>query len=172
LKKYFKNKWIIICAIWICSLLLTYWNNETVEEAIELKATYDTLQKNKAFVEANLDKIEKVVKGKEFFSQSVESVQFGFLSMESALNNLSEEYRLTKLKMEYSKKSFLNKNSGSVPVKLFFYGSLVDALNYMKTLEKESPFIRIKTVKTSFEKNSIAPKFELKLTYKYMVSAS
>ena len=141
-----------------------------MDKAIELKTTYDVLKKNRQFVEANLEKIEKVIEENELFTQTIESLQFGFLSLESDLKKLSEEFQLSKLKMEYNKNSFLNKNEGSVPIKLYFYGSLIDALHYMNYLEKESPFIRINSVKVIFEKNSVKPSFELKLTYKYQVS--
>jgi len=73
--------------------------------------------------------------------------------------------------MEYNKNSFLNKNAGSVQIKLSFLGSLIDSLNYMNSLEKDSPFIRINSVKAIYEKNSEKPKFELTLTYKYQVTA-
>jgi len=142
-----------------------------VDKAIKLKTTYDVLKKNKQFVELNLEKIEKVIEKKELYTQTIESVQFGFVSLESDFKRLSEEFRLSKLKMEYNKNSFLKKNADSVPIKLFFYGSLIDALNFMNYLEKDSPYIRINSVKSVFEKNSVEPGFELKLMYKYRVSA-
>ena len=116
--------------------------------------------------------IEKVIEKKELFSQTIESVQFGFISLENDLQKISDNFSLSKLKIDYNKKTFLNKNAASVQIKLNFYGSLMDTLSYMNTLEKDNPFIRINNVKAAFDKNLLLPNFELNLTYKYQVSAA
>jgi len=153
MKKYFENKWIILGIIWVSCILITIWNSENTDKSIKLKRTYDELQKNRKFVEANLDRIEKVIEKKELFSQTIESVQFGFISLENDLQKISDNFSLSKLKLN-------------------FYGSLMDSLSYMNTLEKDNPFIRINNVKAAFDKNLLLPNFELNLTYKYQVSAA
>jgi len=172
LKKYFENKWIIICIVWVSCILVTIWNSANADKSIKLKRTYDELYKNRKFVEANLDKIEKVIEKKEIFSQTIESIQFGFISLENDLQKISDNFSLSKLKIDYNKKAFLNKNSASVQIKLNFSGSLMDALSYMNALEKDNTFIRINNVKAVFDKNLNQPNFELNLTYKYQVSAA
>ena len=172
MRKYFENKWIILGIIWVSCILITIWNGENTDKSIKLKRTYDELHKNRKFVEANLDQIEKVIEKKELFSQTIESVQFGFISLENDLQKISDNFSLSKLKIDYNKKTFLNKNAASVQIKLNFYGSLIDTLSYMNTLEKDNPFIRINNVKAAFDKNLLLPNFELNLTYKYQVSAA
>ncbi len=171
MKEYIKNKWIIITCIWCCILFLTYWNVKNIDEVANLKQAYALLIKKNTFVQENSEKIQETIKDKGSSHQLIESLQLGYLSVENYLRKLSGRFHLNTIRTEFDMNVSNQFSRGKVPINIFFGGDLTNSIEYLNRLEKDKPYIKVKSVTALFDRDLKQTDFEVVLIYRYHITS-
>ena len=167
MKKYIKNRWFIVCCIWICVVILTCWNITSINRIIDLRKKIINFNENKNFTITNNKKIEEVSNRKDGLYQIVASLQFGFLSAENYLETLSKTYNQTDMKIKYDKDISNSLSMGDTHINISFSSSLPDLIKYLNQLENNCSYLTPVKVKACFTDKYKTAQYEVVLLYKY-----
>ena len=156
--------------MWGVSIFLTIWNSQGADEIIHLKNTHALLLKHKQFVGENSEAINKALQNQEAFFQSIDSPQFGFLSVETLFRQLSDRYRLKELRTDYKRDIASESATGDVPIRLTFHGSAPDAIACLNRIETGYPYLAVSSVTAIFDADQGMVRFEVDLIYKFRIT--
>ena len=136
-------RWIIICLIWACPLILTHWNINKI-----------------AITMAEIEK-DEIVRLDDLFWKN--------LSVENSLKVLASKHKFNEVQME----SIPGQTSdSSTPLTLYFEGPIEGILPWLKNLENELPYLMIRHVKITTDPFSKRAKFQLQLYFRYIINDS
>jgi hypothetical protein len=169
MKNSFTNKWIIIGAVWLSTLGLTYWNVIKIDTIIPAREREEIYQIDELFWKYNANNISKILKEKAGLSHSTESLKLGLIAIENRLREKTEKYHFE----DFSVVNHPNKGDGDrMPVNLSYRGSLKGTVQWLDLLEKEFPFMPVQKIIISTNPPAKEAKVQILLMYRYNIITS
>jgi len=160
-------RWIIICLIWACPLILTHWNINKIAITMAEIEKEEILRLDDLFWKNNSGNISKVLTKKDSLAFPVESINFGLLSVENSLKALASKHKFNEVQVESVPGQM---GDSSTPLTLYFEGPFEGILPWLKTLQNELPYLMIRHVKITTDPFSKRAKFQLQLYFRYIIS--
>jgi hypothetical protein len=163
-----KKRWIFVVFCWMAAVFLTFWNLntiESIEDAIEKKEIY---LMDEQFWSHNAANISQILKKGASLIQEVESSKLGLFEFENSLRTLASNSGLKAVKLTSQSQS---EQSGLIPVKISFQGTIRHAMNWLDILEIELPYALLRDVDVEFDEATRQNKFSVSMYYRYNQSA-
>lgn len=162
-------RWIIICLIWACPLILTHWNINKIAITMAEIEKEEIFRLDDLFWKNNSGNISNVSTKKDSLALPVESINFGLLSVENSLKTLASKHKFNEVQVE----SVPGQTSASsTPLTLYFEGPFEGILPWLKILQNELPYLMIRHVKITTDPFSKRAKFQLQLYFRYIINDS
>ena len=169
MKANLKIRWIIICLIWACPLILTHWNINKIAVTMAEIEKEEIFRLDDLFWKNNSGNISKVLTKKDSLALPVESVNFGLLSVENSLKALASKHKFNEVQLE----SVPGQTSdSSTLLTLYFEGPFEGILPWLKTLQNELPYLMIRHVKITTDPFSKRAKYQLQFYLRYIINDS
>lgn len=162
-------RWIIICLIWACPLILTHWNINKIAITMAEIEKEEIFRLDDLFWQNNSGNISNVLTKKDFLALPVGSINFGLLSVENSLKALASKHNFNEIQVESVPGQT---SSSSTPLTLYFEGPFKGILPWLKTLQNELPYLMIRHVKITTDPFSKQAKFQLQLYFRYIINDS
>ncbi len=163
------TRWIIICLIWACPLILTHWNINKIATTMAEIEKEEIFRLDDLFWKNNSGNISKVLTRRDSLALPVESIKFGLLAVENSLRALASKHKFNEVQME----SIPGQTSdSSTPLTLYFEGPFEGILPWLKTLQNELPYLMIRHVKITTDPFSKRAKFQLQFYFRYTINDS
>jgi hypothetical protein len=169
MKANLKTRWIIICLIWACPLILTHWNINKIAVTMAEIEKENIFHLDDLFWKNNSENISKVLAKRDSLALPIESINFGLLSVENSLKALASKHKFNEVRLE----SVPGQTSdSSTPLTLYFEGPFQEILPWLKTLQNELPYLMIRHVKITTDPFSKRSKFQLQFYFRYIINDS
>jgi hypothetical protein len=169
MKDNLKKGWVIVCLIWACAPILTYYNIYKINIALAEIEKEEIFRLDNQFWKYNSDNINNVLARKEALELPVDSEKLGLLSIENHLTALILKHKFNNIELE----SMPAQAGGSgIPINLYFEGRFEGILPWLHTLQNEHPYLQVKHLKLSLDPFSTRASFKFRLYFRYMISES
>jgi len=135
----FRNRWLLVAALWIAASLLALWNLESSGKAVAGAQTQAALAAGREFQNAHRDEFGRLGNQLEMLTRPVESPSFGLLYLEQDLAELS---RLSGLEdFKFDGKPVVG--NAPLPVNVTFSGRLSDTARWLAAVQERMPYLVI-----------------------------
>jgi hypothetical protein len=167
MKDALKQRWMIVWVIWGTALLLTYCNQEMIENINAQRALSETRQMASAFVQKNTKDIGRLLNRKAAYRQPVESIQMGCLSLKTGLRALASAHNLMIMEFHIDTD---RPASDSVPITLSMVGTYADTLSWLAAVEQDFTYASVVYLKAQRAQGLHMPQFEVRIQYYFEVT--
>jgi hypothetical protein len=162
-----KKGWIIVCLIWACAPILTYWNIYRINIALANIEKEEVFRLDNQFWKYNSDNISKVSVKKESLILPVDSERLGLLSIENRLTDLISKYKFSGIELESMP---AQTGDEGIPINLYFEGPFEGFFPWLHTLQNEHPYLQVKHLKLRTDPFSTRASFKFRIYFRYMVA--
>lgn len=167
MKDKIKVIWFALGLIWISAISLNCLNIKTMQKIKLLREGAEYSRTDDQFLKYNSEGISGISEKKESLFRTAESIKLGLLSVEDLLNALAARYDLSRIEIEGHEDQ---EDNGTVPISIFFKGSLNRAVQYISSLQKDYPFMPIGRIKMSVDEAVGQTEFHLTLNCRFKIS--
>jgi hypothetical protein len=161
-----KKGWVIVCLIWACAPILTYWNIYKINHTLAAIEKEEIFRLDNQFWKYNSDNISKVSARKEALVLPVDSEKLGLLAVEDRLTVLISKYKFKSIELESIPPQT---GDDGTHINLYFEGPFKGILPWLGALQNEHPYLQVKHLKITTGPFSKRASFKFRLFFRYMV---
>ena len=161
--------WIAVTLIWIGVLSLTYWNVNTMDKIKKRGEKMELSRMENQFLKYNSENISRVLNKRASFFQTVESLKFGFLSVENQQKELAANHKLGDVKIEGH---LDNASQGSMPIILSVKGTYETTLPILAHLQEKFPYLPVTSVRITPHRPQNQIQFQIWMNYRHSISTA
>lgn len=161
-----KKGWVIVCLIWACAPILTYWNFNKINIALAEIEREEVFRLDNQFWEYNSDNISEVSAKKEALILAVDSQKLGLLAVEDRLTALISKNKFKGIELESTP---AQTGEDGIHINLNFEGPFKGILPWLHAMQNEHPYLQVRHVKITTDPFSTRASFKFRLYFRYMV---
>ena len=164
MKNRLSRNWIAISIIWVGSLVLTYFNNQTIQEIKAHDAFLESIRVDEVFLKNNFEKISRVLNQRTAMHKPIDSLQIELLSLKNKLKSRAENQNLSGFQMERDPTTLLGDQVG---LSLRVNGSYRKLIYWLQGIENEIPYLVVKQVRMLENKDVKGYAFHLEMDFRF-----
>ncbi|RPI80099.1 MAG: hypothetical protein EHM45_00205 [Desulfobacteraceae bacterium] len=164
MKKGMTHKWTLTVSFWFIILLLTIYNTSKLNQLRASLDEIETLRLDQQFWQRHSKELESLVIEGQHLYLTVDSADMGFLIIEHNLKIITTQLGLPPVTLT---KQPGNESDGELPLGISMTGNVENTFHFLKSAEKEMPFLKAKNLKITVDPLTRKTVLEAFFIFKY-----
>jgi len=158
------RNWIAVGIIWIGTLVLTHLNSQTIQQIKTEQTNMESMRMDSVFLKNNFEKITRVLAQRTALNKTIDSLQIELVALENMLRMRAQEQGLSSFNMEGEP---AQRQLDRVSLKISVNGTYRQMTIWLKTLEKEVPYLVVTQVGMQIDEQAKEHGFNLEIDFRY-----
>ena len=160
------RNWVAVSIIWAGALILTYLNLQMVQQIKTKQVSIESMFMDDAFLKNNFEKITRVLKQRASLHKPIDSMQIEMLSLENRLRELAHKEGLSEFGLTSDQTGMLGDR---VSLEIQVSGTYRDLIFWLQTLETETPYLVVKSVKMDQNREGAGFHFVVGIDFRFNI---
>ena len=161
-----KKRWLMLGLAWSCVVFISGWNISQISHIQSRRQELERMKIDRHYVAMNTSHIQQVRTQKKRLVHEVESLDLGFLIVESELKQLSDAHTLKKTRVEAKSESDV---ATSAAVYVWTNGTIPNLTAWLSAVEDHFPYLSVSGLEIARDNAHQTAQLTAILTYRYGV---